>query len=145
MRVGAGQVDLSDPRPLAFVALSPSGTGPTQPAGSWSRILRPTLMVTGSEDVQPLASSHDLAWRLQAWTGLPAGDHHLVVIEDARHMTFAGGGLGVKAAPAQLAAIELVTTAFWDAALRDGSHVGVPPAPAGCSWRWESKHPPAGR
>lgn len=138
--LGQGPVDLSDPRPRAVIALSPLGGNERQPAGCWAAIARPALLVTGTADDQPLEDGHDLAWRLQAWAGLPPGGKHLLVIDGAKHMTFAGGGLGVKADPAQLATIELATTAFWDACLRDGRGEGPPPAPvAGCSWRWESK------
>lgn len=132
-------VDLGDARPRAFIALSPPGTGAFLPPTCWAAVARPTLVVTGTEDDQPLERHHGLDWHLEAWTGLPPGGKQLLVIDGAQHMTFAGGGMGVKADPAHLAAIELATTAFWDAWLREGPSAGPAPPPARCSWRWDSK------
>jgi predicted dienelactone hydrolase len=84
-----GQVrDYSDPRPLAFLALSPPG--PNQglfETGSWSQIQRPVFMITGTLD-RGLDGS---AWteRRKVYEGLPTGDKVLAGFRGASHLDFA--------------------------------------------------------
>jgi predicted dienelactone hydrolase len=113
-----GQADLADARPRAFVAMSPQGSGGFLQPGAWSAITRPVLLLSGSEDDQPLdGSGHGLAWRMQAWDGIPEGVKSMLVIEGATHMAFAGGGLGERPDEAKMATICQAVTAFLDARL----------------------------
>lgn len=128
-----GQVDLADPRPCAFVAMSPQGSGGFQQPGAWATITRPVLLLTGTEDEQPMGGSdHGLAWRMEAWEGIPEGLKSLLVIEGATHMAFAGGGMGERPDAAKMAAICQAVTAFLDARL--GGRPFAPPAVVGGRW-----------
>lgn len=112
----AGQ--LSDARPRAFVAMSPQGVGGFTPLGAWKDITRPVLLISGTDDDQPLSGrGKGLEWRMAAWEGLPAGEKFLLVLQGATHMTFAGGGMGEKADPRHLAEVNAAVTGFLDAEL----------------------------
>ena len=113
-----GPTDLVDPRPFAFVAMSPQGAGGFQPPGSWAAITRPVLLITGTADEQPFSDAkHGMEWRLEAWQGIPEGAKALLVLEGATHMTFSAGGMGEKADPVQLESVCTAVTAFLDARL----------------------------
>lgn len=128
-----GQVDLADTRPRAFVAMSPQGSGGFQQPGAWAGINRPVLLLSGTEDEQPFGGSgHGLAWRMQAWNGIPEGVKSMLVLDGATHMAFAGGGMGEKPDAAKMAAICQAVTAFLDARLGGGSF--TPPDVFGGTW-----------
>lgn len=130
-----GELRLDDPRFRAVVAMSPQGTGDFLPVGSWSGIVRPVLLISGTRDDEPMAGrGHGLPWRMQAWEGIPEGAKHLFVIDGATHMTFAAGGLGEKAVPAHLDLICTATSAFLAAALADPAREFSPPTLAGATW-----------
>jgi predicted dienelactone hydrolase len=136
----AGGGDLSDPRPLAFVLLSPQGEGPLLGRGAWDGLKRPTLFMTGSQDRG--LDGQPPEWRRQGFDACPAGDKHLVFLEGATHLSFTGRLVGESferaagrltrrlgaggAAPRLDAdeqraiwdAIGRTTIAFWDAYLR---------------------------
>lgn len=88
---------LSDPRPLAFLALSPPGPGADSAPADWLGATRPLLAMTGTEDHQPsFAAAEDgrergLEWRRQAWSQLPAGDKVLAILTGAHHCAFSNG------------------------------------------------------
>lgn len=135
-------LDLADARLAAAVALSPLGVGRFQPSGAAAGVVRPVLLITGTEDEQPLdAGDLGLDWRLRTWRDLPAGASFLLVLDGATHMTFAGGGLGERARPEHLAAVCQATAAFLEAAFARPPAVFVPPPLA--AGRWEAKPPPA--
>lgn len=73
-----------DPRPKAFVFVSPQGTGPGMPADAWSGIRRPVLMISGDNDISAI-NDKPASWRMEVWQGLPPGDKFLVWIKDAHH------------------------------------------------------------
>jgi predicted dienelactone hydrolase len=128
-----GPVDFADPRPRAFIAMSPQGSGGFQPAGCWAGITGPVLLITGTEDEQPFSGSgHGLAWRLEAWQGIPEGAKYLLVLDGATHMTFSAGGMGEKADPPRLEAVCTAVTAFLEAQL--GGCAFVPPSILGGTW-----------
>lgn len=86
---------LSDPRPLAFLALSPPGPGKLAPDATAAS--RPTLVMTGTEDHQPALLSpndgieRDAKWREQTWRLLPTGNAFLAVLTNAHHSAFSAG------------------------------------------------------
>ena len=92
----AGSGDLSDPRPRAFMALSPSMprlsaqsvAGAKQAFGG---VTRPFLAATGSNDSDPFGRFQGGASRALVFEGLPAGQKALLWLEGADHMSFGGG------------------------------------------------------
>lgn len=87
---------LSDPRPLAFLAMSPNGPSPLQPPGAWDAAIRPMLLMTGTEDRMPAFlqrgdEDRGPEWREKAFTALPAGDKFLAVIQGGHHCAFSNG------------------------------------------------------
>lgn len=128
LRLSGEPKDLSDPRPLAFAALSPSGPSALSRPEDWAGVTRPLLVMTGSDDRQPAALSppgqeRSGAWRRQVFELVPPGGKLLAWFEGARHSTYSGGA-GARLTgepgpdPAQVEAVAVVTLAWWDARLR---------------------------
>lgn len=83
--------DLSDPRPRAFLALSPSSTrSRLSLQEQFGGITRPFMAVTGSLDGDPFGSHDTGESRAQVYDGLPPGQRALLWLDGADHMTFAG-------------------------------------------------------
>ncbi|MBI4880308.1 MAG: chlorophyllase [Planctomycetes bacterium] len=116
------RLDLSDPRPIAFLVLSPQGPGNGLDATSFAGITRPTLFVTGSRDASP-RDGRLPAWRRQAFELSPPGERCLLWLEGADHglggISGAGRLLGHRDDAGQLACVQAVTTAWWDAFLKN--------------------------
>jgi dienelactone hydrolase len=113
---------LEDPRPKAFLMISPQGSGPLFPIGSWKGITRPVLMVSGDNDKSPIGGQ-PASWRREVWDGFPAGDKYLLWVKDAYHgfggisgrVRFPGSG---QLDPNQVETVQEVTLAFWNAYLK---------------------------
>ena len=114
-----------DPRVKAIVAMSPPGPMfDTITAGSWQHLQTPTLVSTGTWDVQPTFwpdwRSHLLSWE----TAIP-GDKYALVTQGADHYL---GNLICRTereATPQTDALRMVqigTTAFLDAYLKDNTN-----------------------
>jgi predicted dienelactone hydrolase len=147
---------LSDPRPRAFLALSPLGTGGAFDAESFAALTRPLLCMTGSLDKQPEfldigGAERGGAWRRESYDLAAPDEKWLLWLDGATHSTFSGGAgrkLLDDAAPRSehLVDIQLASLAFWDAMLKDDAHAlewlnskapeGLHPA-AGA--RWEAR------
>ena len=83
--------DLSDPRPRAFLALSPaSSRSRLSLQEQFGRITRPFMVVTGSLDGDPFGSYDTGEPRAQVYDGLPPGQRGLLWLNGADHMTFSG-------------------------------------------------------
>jgi predicted dienelactone hydrolase len=83
--------DLSDPRPRAFLALSPSSSrSRLSLLDQFGGITRPFMAVTGSLDGDPFGSYDTGEPRAQVFEGLPPGQRALLWLDGADHMTFAG-------------------------------------------------------
>jgi len=107
---------LADPRPRAFLAMSPTVYGERgQSDGSWASIARPFLAMTGTEDHPLAGGNYEL--RTRPFRDLPPADKWLVVIAGAEHLTFSGGRPFKKVSPAMERVIEEASLAFWDAEL----------------------------
>lgn len=118
------RVRIEDPRALALLLISPQGESPHLDGEAFRGITRPTLVVTGSEDVSPrTGQSHE--WRLTAFDNLPPGHKRLLFIEGAHHGF--GGISGTRwegAGPDNEDHVNLVrsvTLAFWDAELKNSA------------------------
>lgn len=126
-------VEVTDPRPKAFIALSPSA-----PAGermslqdSFGGITRPFMVVTGSLDGDPLGGAESGEPRAAVYDGLPPGQRALLWLDGADHMTFGGGrpgGLGARSLRRQphaaaagqgghQAIVAMITALWWRAHL----------------------------
>jgi hypothetical protein len=82
---------LADPRPRAFIALSPSTGRVALPlAEQFGAIARPFLAITGSLDGDPFGSFDSGEPRARIYEGLPPGRRALLWLDGADHMTFAG-------------------------------------------------------
>jgi predicted dienelactone hydrolase len=79
----------------AYVALSPQGAGPIFPAGAWSDIRKPVLLLTGTRDTELGGASWET--RTEPFREMPAGCKWLGVIDGATHMNFAGRGASRQA------------------------------------------------
>jgi dienelactone hydrolase len=124
-----GKSRWQDPRPRAFIALSPPGPSGEPRAGDYAACTRPLLVMTGSNDTQPAflskpGAENGPAWRRQSFDLLPAGDKLLAWFEGARHCTYSAGAGNVLSGepppdPAQVEAVAVITLAWWDAYLRE--------------------------
>ena len=76
-----------------YVALSPQGPGSIFSDKAWSKISKPVLMLTGTED-----KALEGAWttRTIPYDDMPAGCKWLGIIDGATHMNFAGSGFSYK-------------------------------------------------
>lgn len=112
----------ADPRPLAFVLISPQGRGAQLDDESWAHLTRPALSITGSLD--PGRNGEPIAWRLDPFHFAPPQDKFLLFIEGAQH-GFGGitGTLEYRNAgpddPEHLRWVQSTTIAFWDAYLKE--------------------------
>jgi predicted dienelactone hydrolase len=123
----------ADPRPSAFLLLSPQGRGPQGlTAQSWESVSRPLMVITGSRDRGPRGQPP--TWRLDPFRLSPPGDKYAVVIEGASHLSFTGRAAEPGASPARRKGaasadeevaifrdLKVASLAFWDAFLRDDS------------------------
>ncbi|MFW5867563.1 MAG: serine hydrolase, partial [Armatimonadota bacterium] len=114
----------ADPRPLAFVLLSPQGIGEGSAglvASSWDDVTRPFLVITGTNDSGRTGVAWE--WRLDPHTYAASTEKHLLVIEGAHHGF--GGVVGEDAFrnagpenPAHLRSVQAASLALWDAYLK---------------------------
>ena len=110
-----------DARPGAFMMLSPQGPGGTIDDDSWSQMVRPTFMATGSNDNSSKGRPH--TWRMEAFARLPAREKYLLFIHDGHHDF--GGISGSRYPwagphnPQHVECVRAATLAFWDAHLKD--------------------------
>ena len=116
----------TDPRPNAFVLLSPQGTGNRESmfdTGSWQNMKRPVLTVTGSSD--PGRTGKGWRWRLEPFLFAPPQDKYLLFIQGAYHGFggIVGSGFATTGPDdeAHVRYVNGVTTAFWDAYLKADS------------------------
>lgn len=116
---GAG---LTDARIKAAVIMSPSGSrsgGNTTMAFGSVKI--PWMLLTGTKDTAPIGEA-DVASRLSVFPALPAGGKYELVLYNAEHSAFTERALPGDSQPRNPShhrSILALTTAFWDAYLRD--------------------------
>jgi hypothetical protein len=114
----------ADPRPLAFLLLSPQGIGfhaAELDERSWDGVTRPFLVITGTNDIG--RKGDDWQWRLDPWKYAPRKNKFLLVIQGAWH-GFGGvvGDASFRGAGPKNAAhclyVKRASVAFWDAFLK---------------------------
>ena len=117
-----GSTRLTDARIKAAVAMSPSPPrGLGDPGRAFGGVKLPWLLLTGTRDDSPIGGE-DAASRRTVYRALPPGGKYELVLDGALHSAFTDnllpGEKGVRN-PNHHRAVLAVTTAFWDAYLRD--------------------------
>lgn len=112
----------TDPRIKAAVVMSP-GTprGRLDPGEAFAEVTIPWLLMTGTKDTS-LIGSQTVASRLAVFPALPPGRGYELVLENAEHSAFSDRPLPGDREPRNAnhhRAILAISTAFWDAFLRD--------------------------
>jgi predicted dienelactone hydrolase len=108
-----------EPRIDAAVMMSPSPPMAGDPAKAFAAIKIPSLLMTGTLDDSPIGNTTP-ADRLKVFPYLSGAPAWQVVFDKATHMTFGERKLdGQKADPRYHRAILALTTAFWDAELKE--------------------------
>lgn len=110
-----------DPRIKAAIAFSPSGPRMGQTKRAFGSVPIPWMLMTGTEDRSPIGAI-DSASRLEVFPGLPPGGKYELVLDRAEHSAFTDRALpGDREArnPNHHRAVLALSTAFWDAYLKD--------------------------
>jgi predicted dienelactone hydrolase len=113
----------TDPRIRAAVIMSPSMPRRGDTKAAFAEVKVPWMLLTGTKDNSPIGDT-DAASRLLVFPALPAGDKFELILSNAEHSAFTDRALpGDKEPrnPNHHRAILAVTTAFWDAYLRNDS------------------------
>lgn len=116
-----GKALFTDPRIKAAIAFSPSAPTVGDPKKSFGEVKVPWLLMTGTKDTSPVRDI-DLKSRLAVYPALPAGCKYELVLDNAEHSAFterALPGEREKRNPNHHKVILALSTAFWDAYLRD--------------------------
>ena len=121
---------LADPRIKAALIMSPSSPrrGDREIGKPFASVRMPWLLMTGTKDLAPIGDQ-DVASRLAVYEELPPGKKYELVLDGAQHSAFTDRGLaGEKGGrnPNHHRAILALSTAFWDAYLRED--------PAAAAW-----------
>lgn len=148
----AGPADaMSDPRPRAFAAFSPSPGDERLGSAGFAAITRPVLCLTGSLDANPLGEERTGEHRRAVYDALPRGAKAELWLDGADHMSFGGHlrgrGRARRPEPAQAQAerhralIQQVSADWWraqlleDSAARQRLRARPPHLQAGDDWR----------
>lgn len=150
MLIGGVTVDLGGERGKSFrdgrvrCILPISAQGPGQQGltnESWAGLTIPMMTITGTRDRG--AGGQTAEWKQEPYRLSPPGDKYLVVIDGANHFSF-GGRLGARAAGVT-DAVNVLSTHFWDAHLKDSRAAreylqsGRPAQDSGGRYAFESK------
>ncbi len=111
----------TDARIRAAVVMSPSGPSGGDAGRAFGAVKIPWMLLTGTKDGNPISGA-DAKTRLVVYPALPAGGKYELVLDGAEHSVFTDRALpGDKGQrnPNHHRAILAVTTAFWDAYLRE--------------------------
>lgn len=112
---------LTDKRLRAAVIFSPSSPRRGAPEEAFGAVRIPWMLMTGTKDVSPI-SDQDVASRLAVYKHLPPGDKYELVLDKAEHSVFTDRPLPGESEPRNPnhhRAILALSTAFWDAYLRE--------------------------
>lgn len=123
-RTARGDATFTDKRIKAALAMSPnSPQNGGDPKKLFGGVSIPWLLMTGTEDTA-IVGDATVESRLAVYPALPAGGKYELVLEGAEHEAFSDRDLpGTKSKrnPNHHRAILAVSTAFWDAWLREDS------------------------
>lgn len=123
MRFPNGQKP-TEPRIRAAVIMSPSGARDgADNAAAFESVAIPWLLMTGTHDAFPIGNI-DIRSRFSVFPVLPAGNKFELVLNRAEHSVFTENALPGDREPRNPnhhRAILAISTAFWDAYLRDNA------------------------
>lgn len=109
-----------DSRIDAFFLMSPSTGRGLSAAEAFGHITAPVLCMTGTEDGSPITPETTPDSRREVYTALPTGDKYQLVFEGGGHFAFSDVGFrDEKRIDYHHPAIQLISTRFWDAHLKD--------------------------
>lgn len=111
----------TDERIQAAVIMSPSGPANGNTKRAFGSVNIPWMLLTGTKDSNPINGA-DAKTRLIVFPDLPPGSKYQLVLDKAEHSAFterALPGETERRNPNHHRAILAVTTAFWDATLRE--------------------------
>lgn len=118
----SAHTSITDPRIKAAVAFSPSPPSIRKDtAESFSTVKIPWMLMTGTKDNAPIGNA-DAKSRLMVYPALPPGNKYQVVLWNAEHSAFGDGPLPGETEPRNPnhhRVILALSTAFWDASLKD--------------------------
>jgi predicted dienelactone hydrolase len=121
-RLPNGDAPFTDRRIRAAVVMSPSlpkrGSTPQQAFGA---VAIPWLLMTGTDDVAPIGGA-TVESRLAVYPALPPGNKYELVLDSAEHSAFTDRALPGDRKPRNPnhhRAMLALSTAFWDATLRE--------------------------
>ncbi len=112
---------LTDPRIKAAIAFSPSSPTRASAESAFGAVKIPWLLMTGTKDVAPIGHA-DLKSRLAVYPALHGAPKYEVVLNNAEHSAFTDRALPGDAEPRNPnhhRVMCALSTAFWDAYLRD--------------------------
>ena len=116
-----GLIAFTDRRIKAAIAFSPSGPRGGDPKKAFGDVKIPWMLMTGTHDVSPIGDI-DVKSRLSVYPALPPGGKYELVLDHAEHSAFTDRALPrdqEKRNPNHHRVILALSTAFWDAKLRD--------------------------
>ncbi|WP_425397941.1 alpha/beta hydrolase family protein [Aeoliella sp.] len=116
-----GRDTLTEPRIKAAVMMSPSTPRRGSARRSFGSVELPWMLLTGTHDAGAIGDQTPET-RQQVYPALPAGDKYQLVLDGAEHSAFSERGLPgdrQRRNPNHHRAVLAVTTAFWDAYLKD--------------------------
>jgi predicted dienelactone hydrolase len=112
----------TDARIKAAIALSPSSPRSGDPKRAFGRVKIPWLLMTGTKDASPIGGQ-TIESRMAVYPMLPGGiDKYELVLHNAEHSAFSDRALPGDSEPRNPShhrAILALSTAFWDAHLRN--------------------------
>lgn len=120
-RTAAGSAALTDARIRAAIAMSPSSPAAGSAAQAFGAVSIPWMLMTGTNDVGPIGGVEP-ASRLAVFPALPPANKYELVLDRAEHSAFSDRPLPGDTEPRNPnhhRVILAISTAFWDAFLRD--------------------------
>ena len=109
-----------DKRIRAVVVMSPSSLSLQSAESAFGSVTTPCLLLTGTRDSVPFLSDQSTESRRAVFPALPSGNAYELVLHNATQSTFTDRSRrnDTPHNPKHHRAIEVITTAFWDAYLQ---------------------------
>lgn len=120
-RFPAASHSLTDKRIKAAIAFSPSSPRAGDPQQAFGEVSIPWMLMTGTKDTSPVGGA-DVKSRRAVFANLPPCDKYELVLKDAEHSAFTDRALPGDREPRNSnhhRVVLALSTAFWDAYLRD--------------------------